>query len=394
MKKFSYSFLAFSLSCFSIPLYLHLASFYFNKFGLSVAIVGLVIFFCRLLDCVFDPLSGYISDFLIGKKIPRTRIILFGSVPLFFSFYLIFNPSYTEPNQILIWLTANLILLYASLSLVTVNYEALVSSFGEEVNKFIAAREFMQILGILVISILPSIISQQLSVSYDDSFGFLAFFVVPVFFVGVILLNYSFGKIIAATKIIIAFPKNREFWKLALIYLLNSIAVAIPAVLIRFYVDFHLQATHLNGAFLGLYFLTAAASVFIWVKIIDKIGQKKSWIISILFSVAIFAFAGFITSQNYYLFYIICFLSGFAVGCDLTVPQSILVKIIKDDENKTIYFSIFSMITKISIAFASVLSLGLVSNSDGSLNYEAIPITYALVPCLFKLITVFLLRKL
>ena len=135
MQKFSYSFLALSLSCFGIPLYIHLANFYFNEYQLSLASIGLVIFLCRFCDCVFDPLLGYLSDYLIGKKIRRTSIILVGALPLFLNFYFIFNPFYSDEKHLIYWLGGNLILLYFSLSLIAINYEALVSDFKDDQNK-------------------------------------------------------------------------------------------------------------------------------------------------------------------------------------------------------------------------------------------------------------------
>lgn len=393
-QKLSYSFLALSLSCFGIPLYVHLASFYFNRSFSSLALIGSVIFFCRLFDVVFDPVSGYVSDFLIKKNISRSRIILCAAIPLFIAFYLVFNPTVYEPKQLMIWLGATLLVIYFFFSLINVNYEAMISSFGEEINSFIAAREFFQLVGILLISILPSIISYKFSISYDETFSILPFIIAPLFFVGVLFLNISFGRISSIIGKVFVLPKNENFWKLAGIYVTNSIGVAIPAVLIRFYVDIYLKAPHLNGLFLGLYFLSAAISVFIWAKIINKIGQKKAWTISIVFSIAVFVFAGLITSQTYYLFYLICLFSGLAVGCDLVVPQSILVKLIENEDNKTIYFAIFSMITKISLAFATLVGLGLITKENGTINYSAIPFVYALVPCFFKLITVFWLKKL
>jgi GPH family glycoside/pentoside/hexuronide:cation symporter len=393
MKKISYSLLAFSLSCFSIPLYIHLANFYFNQYQISLALISLVIFLCRFCDCIFDPLIGYLSDYLIGKKIKRTTIILIGSLPLFLNFYFIFNPFYSDEKLLIYWLGGNLILLYFSLSIISINYESIISTLKEKRSEFIAAREFMQILGILMVSILPSIIAKKLAISYDQSLSYLWVFILPIFALGLFLLSKNFNQTSAPINQKQAFPRDSKFWKLSAIYLLNSIAVAIPAVTIRFYVDEHLKVPDLNGNFLGLYFLSAAFSVFIWVKIIAKIGQEKSWIISALMSAIIFIFASLISAENYQLFYLICFLSGFAVGCDLTAPQLILVKLIKDKQNKTIHFAIFGFITKISLAIATLISLTTISNQNQGLNYAAIPIVYAIIPSVLKILTAFFIKK-
>ena len=394
MKKFSYSFLAFSLSCLGIPLYIHLASFYFNQYQISLALIGLIIFICRIFDCIFDPFAGYVCDRLISKKIRRTTIILIASLPLLINFYFLFNPFYKGEKYLIYWLGGNLLLLYFFLSFVVINYEALVADIKEKQNDFIAAREFMQIIGILIISILPSIISKKYQISYDNSLSYLWIFILPFFVIGIFLLHKNFknlGKSISSSP---RFSLNfKEFRYLFFIYFLNSVAVSIPAVAIRFYVDEYLKVPNLNGHFLGLYFLSAAISVFIWAKIINKIGAKKSWQSAIMLSVIIFIFAALITEKNYYLFYLICILSGFAVGCDLTAPQLILINKISDKKNKTSYFAFFSFITKISLAIATFLVLNLITENN-VINYTAIPIVYAILPCFLKVLTALFLKKL
>lgn len=394
MKKVSYSLLAFSLSCLGIPLYINLASFYFNNYHISLNLIGLIIVICRIFDCIFDPIAGLFSDRLISRKVNRVNIILIFSIPLFIDFYFLFNPFYQDEKLLIYWLAGNLLLLYFALSFVVVNYQAMVSEFTEKQSEFIASREFAQILGILFASILPSIISKKYNISYDKALSYLWIFILPFFVLGIFLLHKNFvkieNKISKSLKISFNFKKLRNLF---LVYLSNSIAISIPAVAIRFYVDWHLKAPNLNGYFLGIYFFAAAISVFIWGKIINKIGAKEAWKKAILLSVIIFIFAIFIDEQNYYLFFLICLLSGFTVGCDLTAPQMILVDKIINEENKTSYFAVFSFITKVSLVFATFLVLNLISK-NGSINYVAIPYVYTLLPCFIKVLTAFFLRKL
>jgi MFS family permease len=393
MRKISYALLAFPLSCLGIPLYVHLASFYFNNYQISLGLIGLVIFICRTFDCFFDPLSGFISDRLIAKKVKRVNIILIFTIPLFINFYFLFNPFYQDQNHLIYWLSGNLLLLYFSLSFVAVNYETMVSEIAEKQNEFIAARELAQILGILIISILPTFISKKYHLSYDQSLSYLWIFILPFFVLANFLLYKNFTNLGISRLFTLKFSLNfNKFKKLFFVYFLNSVAISIPAVSIRFYVDEHLKVPELNGYFLGLYFLSAAISVIIWSKIINKIGAKKAWQRAILLSVMIFIFATFIDEKNYYLFFAICLLAGFSVGCDLTAPQVILVDKLTNEENKTSYFAVFSLITKISLAFATFLVLNLI-NKNGVINYVAIPYVYALLPCFLKTLTAFFVRK-
>ncbi len=63
----SYASTAIPLAMLGLPLYIYLPTFYSQSVGLSVTIVGVILFIARLTDVITDPLVGLYSDRLQGR---------------------------------------------------------------------------------------------------------------------------------------------------------------------------------------------------------------------------------------------------------------------------------------------------------------------------------------
>ncbi len=412
----SYSLLAIPMAIIAMPIYLHLASFYLNIVGLSVIITASILFIGRIFDCITDPIIGYYCDYFYRKKVAKISLINFLTIILVILFYFVFNPPLgLSKLGSAIYLAIILTLFYFIFSAISINYEALaVDIAGNDSrlrNKLISCRESFQILGTLLSAIFPTIIIylNKNSKTYDQSLSQLWLVVLLFIVPSLIYLNLKCRKlalesssqsyISQKTKFLSNIIKNRVFLKLLFIYLINSIGVAIPALLIRFYVEYHLLALDKIGNFLGLYFLSAIVGIPFWNNIAKKLSIIKAWRFSIILSVAIFIFTAFISKGNYEIFYFICLFSGFAMGCDLIAPQIILTKLIYKEDFKASYFAIFSFIAKLALAFATFISFVLVAkdyswlidSGKSAINTDILPIVYCFLPCLIKIVTFLML---
>ncbi len=412
----SYSLLAMPMAIIVMPIYLHLASFYLNIVGLPVIITASILIIGRIFDCITDPIIGYYCDYLYRKKITRIALINFLMVILVILFYFLFNPPLALSQYAsAIYLAIILTLFYFTFSALSINYEALaVDIAGNDSklrNKLISCRESFQVVGTLLSAILPTIIIylNKNSKTYDESLSqlwlvALLFMVPSLIAVNLIsskiaLISSSQLYISQKTKFLLNAIKNRAFLNLLFIYLINSIGVAIPALLIRFYVEYYLLALGEMGNFLGLYFLSAIIGIPFWNNIAKRFSIIKAWRFSIALSVVIFIFTALISRGDSKIFYFICLFSGFAMGCDLIAPQIILTTLICKEEFKASYFAIFSFIAKLALAIATFISFILIAKDyswliDGgksTINIDILPIVYCLTPCLIKIITFLIL---
>ena len=190
---------------------------------------------------------------------------------------------------------------------------------------------------------------------------------------------------------------NANFQRLAFIFLLNGLALAIAATLSLFYISDVLQAEQWSGAFLALYFVSGALSLTVWVKISEKIGKTRSWFIGALIGVAGFVWAVSLDSGDLWQYIAICILTGLALGADLALPVAIAADLIPNQQRHLSggYFGIWSLINKGVLALAAGISLPLLAvfgyQPGGSQGIAYLAILYAGIPCLIKLISAYLI---
>lgn len=59
-------------------------------------------------------------------------------------------------------------------------------------------------------------------------------------------------------------------------FLLNGIAAAMPATLLLFFVRDRLQTPQAEGLYLASYFLAAAASLPLWLRVVARLGLARA----------------------------------------------------------------------------------------------------------------------
>lgn len=412
MKKsaiFFTTFLALPLSFVGIPIYLNIADFYAQKFGLSLVLIGVLLACVRFIDAVQDPFVGYYSDFLCSKKITRKKIINIFSLLLSLGFFLVFNPLPNLENVgASIWFFATLSLTYLCFNFVIINFESLIAVIAQNDKERIAlnsAKEFLGLIGMIFAFTIPVIFNQVLQGTKQQNYFYLS-----LVFAALILLNVTafLPKVETLNqlkkpshkinfKIIFA---DKKFLNFALIFFLNSIAVSLPAANMNFYIREVLLLEQNLPYFLATYFIAACLFIPLWRYLFSKFGIIKSWIISIAGAISTFAFAYFLNEQNAMYFYLVCLLSGAFLGADLIAVPTILAQITKEkSEMVSSYFALWNFLTKIALMIAASGSLiilgffGYQPQNSALQNLNSISFFYAALPCLIKAVVIILLLK-
>lgn len=412
MKKsqiFFTTFLALPLSFVGIPIYLNIADFYSQKFGLSLVLIGTMLAAIRVFDAIQDPFIGYFSDFLCRKKISRKKIVNFFALLLCFGFFLTFNPiDNLKSSNAAIWFFATLSLTYLCFNFVIINFEASIALIAKNDKQRISlnsAKEFLGLIGMILAFTIPGVLVEIFDQDQEQNYFYLTIIFISLIFINIFLFlpktNISHQVKTTTHKLhFSAIIRDKKFVNFIVIFLLNSIAVSLPAANMKFYVREVLSAQQHIPFFLATYFLSACFFIPMWNYFFDRFGIIKSWIFSICGSVITFAFAYFLNDSNASYFYLVCILSGIFLGADLIAIPAILSKITQDkNEIASSYFSIWNFFTKIGLMIAasgSLIILGFFDYQPGNLNNEnlnLIAFFYAALPCFIKLIVVTLLLK-
>jgi GPH family glycoside/pentoside/hexuronide:cation symporter len=395
----SYSLLAFCLSFIGLPIYIYLPNYYADNFAVSLKTMAIILLVTRLVDTIQDPIFGIVSD-----KLPhlKKKIICFFSPLLGVSFLLLFHPLST--SNIELWLTISLIATYSIFSIIYINYQSYAVAFSNDYHlktKIISYREVSFILGIIFAAASPAILFKYFSETNSFFLIGLVYLTLIVIFAIIFYFqapsnNYQSKVNESGLKKILQKPILRKYF---IIFLLNSISSSIPAVLILFFVENVINAKHLVGMFLLLYFFGLLLGVMLWTKLSKILNDKiKTFVISITFTVFIFVWCYFLGEGDIFLYGVICILSGIGFGGDFALSYSILTDLIqkhKLQNNETTIFGITNFIIKISLTLASsalIYFIGVLEN-DPYNKKQFISFSYALLPIIFRSCGAFILYK-
>lgn len=405
---FSYGSIALPLAMLGLPLYIYLPTFYAQSVGLSVTMVGLILFLSRLTDVITDPLVGHYSDRYVSKHGKRKPFILVGSVVLSISFYALIHPPevYLE-----LWLLLFSMLVYLGWSIISIPYlawSAEVSSVHHEKTRLSAARELFTIMGALSALLIPYLYGVSEDAKGSIEILYLFFLATLALMLPWVLFGMKTEHSNATTPV--GLKELRQLWgkrpslrRLQMAFLLNSLANALPATLFLFFVQLVLQEESMTGPLLLLYFASGLIGLPFWTMLSKKIGKRKSWQASMLLASGVFAFVPFLGEGDVLAFGIISFISGLSLGADMALPSSIQADIVQKIQTQRssyagILFGFWAMLTKFALALAVGIgfvilgAVGFEPEAPTDLALLTLGLLYGGAPVLIKLFAFWIMR--
>ncbi|MGH8751904.1 MAG: MFS transporter [Burkholderiales bacterium] len=408
-QLFAYGALSLPLAMAALPVYVQVPKFYAGTLGMNLAWAGAILLALRILDALQDPLLGYLSDRLNLAMGARRFFIALAMPLLALGFFLLFNPGARGGLALEAWLTLSLILVYLGYSMASISYQALgaeLSADPYQRTRITATREGLALIGVLLAAALPEVLAEKNGAAAGLA-QFSILFLPVLLLAAMITLVYSPqpARIHAQEvreslfKALLAPFANRGFCWLLAVFVMSGIAAAIPATLFLFFVDDVLGAAHYSGAFLALYFVSGAAGMPLWVMLSKRAGKKAAWIAAMFLAIATFIWASLLGNGDASAFFVICVLSGCALGADLALPPSLLADVIDEDRrgarSEGAYFGLWNLATKLNLALAAGIALPLLAwfgyQPGQHQGGFALAATYALLPSVLKLIAVLLL---
>ena len=395
-----YGLLGLPLAFVALPLYVVLPNHYARSFDAPLAALGAVLLAARLFDAVLDPWIGRWVDRLFGRS--HRHVLGAGAVAgvlLALGLWgLLFPPQPVRAagtTVLLVWAGLLMALTYTAYSVASVAHQAWGARLGgteAQRSRVVAWREGLALIGVLVAAVLPGTLGLGATVS--------------AFAVLVALGWWAWSRSVAppatpprhsATPQGLSPLRQPAFLRLLGVFVLNGTASAVPATLVLFFVQDRLQApAALEPAFLGIYFLFAALSLPLWLKLVGRIGLARSWLAGMALSVAAFVWTATLGAGDTTAFLIICALSGIALGTDLALPGAMLTGLMGDlgerGQREGAYLGWWNFAAKLNLALAAGLALPLLAlfgytpGTRDEAGLQSLTLAYGLLPCALKLL--------
>jgi Na+/melibiose symporter-like transporter len=406
----AYSTLQLPLAMAALPVVLNVSHFYGEVLKLSLAIMGPIFIFCRVVDAIQDPVIGLISD-RFTRRGPRGRLTFVALMTpvLAGGFYMLFDPPdawFGNQTLMAVWLVLALLLVHLGYSGVSISYHSHGAELSDDYNertRVTVGREVFGLLGFAVAVALPVV----LTVKFGENDGYV---MLGLLFIPIALL-FSLPTLLwagpsvhppvvhAERNAFIAFfapLKNRLFRRLLLVFITNGAALGVAVTVMLFYVEHVLRGNKLQaGIILLTYFFAGAASVPMWLMLSRKLSKAAAWFVGMLLTVVAMALALLLGAGDFYWFLAISVLTGIGLGSDYGLPPSILADVINsseggDTKGKTgTYFGLWALATKLATAIGAAGSLPVLAAlgfnpARGHFSGLALIIVYIALPVAIK----------
>lgn len=400
-----YGLLGLPLAFVALPLYVVLPNHYARAFAVPLAALGGVLLAARLFDAVLDPWIGRWCDRLFARS---HRAVLGASgaaaVALALGLWgLLFPPAAlrADTGLLLVWAGVVMALTYTAYSVVSVAHQTWGARLGgneSQRSRVQAWREGLALVGVLVAAVLPTLAGLAVTVAAFATLLALGWWV------WCSAVQPAPGT--APTASPAASPwREPRFVRLLLVFVVNGTASAIPATLVLFFVQDRLQVdAAMEPAFLTTYFLCAALSLPLWVRLVPSLGLARTWLAGMLLAVAVFVWTSTLGTGDAWPFLAVCALSGLALGTDLALPGALLTGLMDDlgerGRREGAYLGWWNFATKLNLALAAGLALpllGLFGYAPGARDEAALQtltLAYGVLPCALKLLAAALLYAL
>ncbi len=351
--------------------------------GLRPAVAAIPILIGKIWDFVNDPIFGHLSDRTRTRWGRRRPYLLFGAIPLAFTFTMLwYKPGFESAGALVAYYSIAYIIFEASATMLYMPYFALtpeLTSDYDERTSLTSYRMFFSILGSLLAFTVPAIIVGEF---------------VPANASKVLLMGAIFGLVSALPMFLTFFgTKEREdlvdlkkptllesirsVWKNVPfryglgIFLATWISVDILQSSLLFFVKFVVQREPENEIIMATIFVIAMFALPIWNWVSNRWSKRYAYMIGIAFwAVVQMTLINLTPTSPLTLLLILCAMAGIGVAAAHVLPWAILPDAIEWYEFKTgerhegIFYSFTTLARKITSA-GTVPLIGLVLELTG-----------------------------
>jgi len=449
----AYATLQLPLNMAALPVVLNVPKFYGDALGLSFAALGTYLLITRVIDALQDPLIGYVSDRMTRRPRGRLLFVLMCMPLLVGGFFMLFDPPSKASlgvGGLTAWLIAALIIIHLGYAGVSISYHAHGADLTDDYNertRVTVAREVFGLTGMTLAVVLPALlinpnIHSEIAEAWKAATAALAaakaagdgaavaaaqsvvnglkqaaeikgYGIFGILFIPIALICFLPSYLWSPDSVhppvvrkgrasvfhdFLAPLKNPRFRRLLLVFVVNGSALGIAVSVMLFYVEYVLKGTTVQaGMVLLTYFVSAAASVPLWMWLSKRTSKAVAWFAAMVLTVISFGGAGMIGEGQIALFIAVAVLTGLALGADYGLPPSILADIIHAEEGADskgetgAYFGLWALSTKLATAVGAALSLpvaAMLGFDPGNQKFDSngLVVTYIMLPIGVKVI--------
>ena len=383
VKVLAFSMPGIGLALMIIPVTTVLGGVYAKDFGLTLTTIASVMLIARFFDAVTDPIVGYYSDQWKLRTGSRKPFIIVGAFLLVPSSYFLFVP---EEGVDFGYFTCWYMAFYLAVTLFYIPYLAWSNEFTVETKDkslvFSMSVIANQAGGALfyLIPLLPFSVGTDITPKILEVTVIVA---IILFLLGLMVAfklvpdgvnagasrvvegENNSSKLLRVINVSQAIVKNKPFLLFIVALMFLGVGTGMWLGMFFIYVDSYLK---LGEAFAkvslwGMVF--GALAVPFWYRVSLLVGKRKAWLAGMTILTSVFLCTRLLNPEGGYGLFVLNMLMLFGVGSIGVIAGPMLCdaidygRLIDHAERNAVYFSIFTLLTKMQQAIGGALGMGI-----------------------------------
>jgi len=331
-------------------------TYYFAVVGIEIWLISLGFILWSLWNSFNDTFIGYLSDRTHTRWGRRFPWIMLSLIPIALIIFLLFTPPFilgiTDAVINFVYFIVIIIVFELFFTMYDINYTSLYPEIfltEEERTKGNNVRQVFAIVGLIVAFLLPGIFISSYTSPQPGEYPLFGIVVAILIIIpGLIFLKFApkgraefkedyreAPKFFNSLKFCI---KSKSFMRYIPAEIANWFVYGMLPVIVPLYGEFILgfEDPFMISLLLGVTFLSAALFMSIlWKPLVQKIGPRRSWLISMTIWIITLAPLFFLGADMEIAAFIVFFLIGIGLSGSLYIIDIIIADIVDEDEVKT-----------------------------------------------------------
>jgi Na+/melibiose symporter-like transporter len=362
--------------------------FHYASLGVSLAQIGALLMFARLLDVLIDPAVGLLSDRTRNRFGRRKTWIVVG-VPIFAvaTWQLFIPPEHVTATYFAVWL----VLFWLGFSLINIPYYAWGAELSPDYHERTRITTWRTILGTLggfAFLAIPAIRQQLFGVGGQPAevlamVAGITLVTVPAF-VALAVMNVADrgvgGEAVPLLRGLRVMSRNGPFLRLLAAFTLVGLGPTLQGAMFPFFMQ-HVVGDPTSGPkILLIYFPTVACGIVLWAALARRIDKHRTWMIGMAVMVVATASYMLVGRNDLTMVMMILAVSGIGSGALSALPASMKADVIDLDavesgeDRAGLFFAAWSLAVKFiaavgqGLAFTTLAWIGFHATGDNGPN--------------------------
>ena len=414
----------FGLSAITSCIQFFMLFYYTDVLKINPGIAGTAMLVGKLSwDLINDGLFGYLCDRTKSKWGRRRPYLMFCSIPLALSFWLMFSlPGGMKPVLAFFAIFLTAMVFDTFHTLITTSYYAMTAEMTTDYDERTSIATYRMVFNVIgyifgaaITTVIASTIHKQFGFSLRSAWSLVGLIFGIIAAISVMLVGFSskFKSVVnsapsemPALKSVFSTLKNKPFSKFLIIAAIMSVAFTLVTTMLPYYIIYQVDMESTLSIIMLLLLGTLGLFLVPCKMVTDRIGKGKTYALGIGIASLALLVAFFLPNRETVIVFVIAVIAGVGFSSQWVCPHSMMPDVGEYDELLTgkrregVYYGMWGMVSKVTAALAMAISgwgLEISGYVEGAQQTETallgIRMLFAIIPFVLLAICIPLLIK-